>query len=169
MFSFTASALKSSPFWNFTPWRSLTVHTVASAFGVADSASHGCRLPSESTFISGSNTALVTYAHATGHCASGMNQPVLFSASRPIESDPPATGFPAAVVAAPAAVVPLPAAVVLELFLLSPPQAAATEASTTPTAMAFHASERVENKVSPNRTLSRCLSIRDRGHAPSPS
>ena len=103
----------------------------------------------------------MTYAHDTGHCASGMNQPVLFSASRPIESEPPATGLPAAVVAAPAAVVAPPAAVVLlELFLLSPPQAAATEASTTPTAMAFHASERVENKVSPNRASPREAPLR---------
>src|SRR4051812_20160538 len=85
-----------------------------------------------------------------------MYQPVLFSASRPTDNDPPGTGLPAAPVkAAPAAVGTPPPAVVLVLLLLSPSQAAVTEMSTTPTATAFHTSERRKDKVSPNEAAPR--------------
>jgi hypothetical protein len=66
-----------------------------------------------------------------------MNQPVLFSASRPTESDPPRTGLAAAVVAVPAAVVGL-----LDDFLLLP-HAPAIEASATTAATDFPMSERL--------------------------
>src|SRR4051794_30463981 len=90
-FILTAAALNGSPLWNLTPWRSFSVHTVASALGVADSASQGAGWPSEFTFMSGSKTLLVTYEQASGQEASGMNQPELFSASRPMDSEPPGT------------------------------------------------------------------------------
>ena len=60
MLALTFVASNAVPSWNFIPSRSFTVHTVASAFGVTDSARYGFHEPSGVAAVKPPYTRLCT-------------------------------------------------------------------------------------------------------------